>query len=67
MLFDLSMSRHRLTGAIRRVLIPIMASAMTDEGTAKLLNLLYEVATLHATCSSPTRRGEGIAPDVRSW
>ena len=67
MVFDFPMARDGLTGAVCHVLIPIMAPAMTDEGAAKILNSRDKVTALHATWSSPTRRGEGISPEVRSW
>ncbi len=48
---DLSMTRHGLRHLGRRILIPVMPAAMTDEDTAKFFNLPDEIPMLHATSS----------------
>lgn len=64
--FDFCMTWDRLTDTCSRVLIPVVASAVSNEDAAVLLDLGNEIATLHGTCSSATRRTSGMLPLVSS-
>jgi len=65
-LFDFSMAWDRLADTRSRVLIPIVPSTVSNEDAAVLLDLTNEVAPLHDTCSSATRRTSGMLPLVSS-
>ena len=49
MLIDLNMSRNWLADVRSRILIPIMATAMTNELASLRLNVSDEIAAFHAS------------------
>ena len=65
-LFNFAMARNGLADTCSRVLIPIMAPAVSNEGTAFLLDLTDEVTAFHGSCNSATRRTSGMLPLVSS-
>ena len=66
-LLDFPVPGYGLTDAGSGISVPIMASPMANEPTAVPLDAPDEIPSLHAICNSPTRRGDGIWPDVTSW
>lgn len=63
---DFTVTRNRLTGVDFGILIPIVFSPVTQEYTTHTFYLPNEIASFHAIRSSPTRRGDGTAPEERS-
>jgi hypothetical protein len=51
-LLDFAVARHWLRDFRGGILMPVMSAAVTDENTAKFLDLLDEVAVFHASSSS---------------
>jgi hypothetical protein len=62
-------SRCRGTGCAisrARILVPIVFPSMPNENASHFLNLLNEVAALHATSNSATFRTAGMCPPDKS-
>ncbi len=64
--FYLVMSGYRLTDAGIWILIPIVTTAVADEGTTELLDLSNQIGSFHTIGSSATLRTLGMCPPVRS-
>jgi hypothetical protein len=54
MVFDLAVTRNRLTGTGARILIPIVPAAVADEDASVLFDLPDEINPFHAIWSSAT-------------
>ncbi len=65
-LIDFTVSRDGLTCPCSRILVPIVATPMTQQDTAFVLQTSDQVRSLHAISSSATRRTPGIRPLVSS-
>ena len=65
-IFYLSVSGHRLTDTGIWILIPIVTTAVANEGATELLDLSNQIGSFHAIGSSETLRTPGMCPPVRS-
>ena len=65
-IFDFAVPGNGLARLGRRVMIPVVISAMADEQAAHCLDGPDQCGALHATCRSPTRWTQGMWSALRS-